>query len=56
MFNIIIIVLSLIVSIVHLCKFGIEDRFDIDFLVLFILLITMFVYNTLIFLDNFMLG
>lgn len=45
MFNIILIILSLIICIIHLYKFGIEDRFDIDFLVLFTLLIALFLTN-----------
>lgn len=56
LFNIIIILISLMVCVIHLHKFGIEDRFDIDFLVLCTLLITMFLYNTIVLLDNFMLG
>lgn len=48
MFNIVITILLMIVCCRHLYKFGVEDIFDIDFLIVFILVIALFVYNVLI--------
>lgn len=45
MFNLIITFVALIICIIHLLKFGIEDRYDIDFLLIFILLICSFIYT-----------
>lgn len=45
MFNIIISVLACIVCCIHVFKYGIEDRYDIDFLIILILLSIMFIYN-----------
>ena len=45
MFNLILIILSLIVCLIHLYKYGIEDRYDIDFLVIFVIILIMLIYN-----------
>ena len=47
-FSLIIIIITLIICVIHLFKFGIEDRYDIDFLLIFVLLICNFIYTLIL--------
>ncbi len=48
MINIILIIFPLIMCILHLQKYGIEDKYDIDFLIVLIELIILLLYNIFI--------
>ena len=45
MVNIVIIIFGLIICGIHIYKYGIEDVYDIDFLIISTLFIVMFFYN-----------
>ncbi len=45
MINIVLVLLPIIACIIHLRKYGIQDRFDIDFLIVFVELLSILVYN-----------
>ncbi len=45
MFSIIFTLIALVVCVIHLFKYGIEDRYDIDFLIIFILQVLILIFN-----------
>ena len=47
MFNIIVVIFGLIICGIHIKKYGLEDKYDVDILIILVLLIVLFVYNVI---------